>query len=155
MFSVLNMYSHCLCVRVQLAHTTSNLLATFQWWFKGQCSQPRNADPPEQHRKAPPYGFPNSELFPYGYAKSTLLSHPYPSIIPLLYCTIRDYLQCTVFKDNQVSLQQHCRHFVRLSSSQFLCQPQKDSEKQVTRPVVPETSLFHQWKLHFWDGLSM
>lgn len=120
----------------------------------GLCSQPRNADPPEQHGKTPPYGFPNYEVFPYGYAKSTLFSHPYLSITLLLYCTMRDYSQCRVFKDNQVPLERHCRHFVRLPSSQFLCQPQKNSDMQVTRPVVPETSLFHHWKLHFWDGLS-
>lgn len=100
----------------------------------GLCSQPRNADPPEQQGETPPYGFPNNEVFPYGYAKSTLLSHPYLSITLLLYCTMRDYSQCRVFKDNQVPLERHCRHFVRLPSSQFLCQPQKNSDMQVTRP---------------------
>lgn len=34
-----------------------------------------------------PYGFPNYELFPSGYAKSTLLSHLYPNIVLFLYCT--------------------------------------------------------------------
>lgn len=34
-----------------------------------------------------PYGFPNYELFPSGYAKSMLLSHPYPNIVLFLYCT--------------------------------------------------------------------
>lgn len=89
MFSVLNMYSHCLCLHVQFAHTSSNLLATFQLWSTGHCSQPRNADPPEQHGKTPPDGFPNCEPLPCGYAKSTLLSHLYPNIILLLYCTMR------------------------------------------------------------------
>lgn len=82
MFSVLNMDSHCLYVHVQLAHTTSNLLATFQLWSMGQCSQPINAGPPEQHGKAPPYGFPNQKSSPM------VMQNPHssPILIPVLYC---------------------------------------------------------------------